>query len=272
MLSYRDLMIGFKQLGIDQTKPVILHASLSSFDEVRGGAETLLGAILATYPCVIAPTFTYRSMITPETGPEGNGIDYGSGRDQNKMAEFYTPDMPADRLMGVLAEKIRLHPQAKRSTHPLLSFAGIQIAEAIETQTLEEPLAPIQWLLDHQGYVLLLGVDQTVNTSIHLAEQKAGRKSFVRWGLTPHAIYECSGFPGCSEGFNQAAKYLTEMTSVTQIGNADIQAIPIQEMVEVLLPVLKANPLDLLCEKENCPRCQAIRHQQNDYMVKASNA
>ncbi len=272
MLSYRDLMMGFKKLEVDQNKPVILHASLSSFGEVRGGAETLLGALLATFPFVIAPTFTYKSMIIPETGPADNGIDYGSGRDQNRMAEFYSPDMPADRLMGVLAEKIRLHPQALRSTHPLLSFAGIQLAEAIASQTIEDPLAPIQWLLDQQGYVLLLGVDHTVNTSIHLAEQKAGRKSFVRWGLTPHAIYECPGFPGCSEGFNQAEKFLTDITSVTKIGNADIRAIPIRELVEVLIPVIQADPLDLLCDKENCLRCQATRHQQNYYPVKPSDA
>jgi aminoglycoside 3-N-acetyltransferase len=263
MLSYRDLITGFKKLEIDQNKPVILHASLSSFGEVRGGADTLLGATLASFHSLMSPTFTYKSMIIPETGPGNNGLEYGSGHNLNKMAEFYTQDMPADRLMGSLAEKVRLHPQTQRSTHPILSFSGIHLSEAIELQSLEEPLAPIQWLLDHQGYVLLMGVDHTVNTSIHLAEQKAGRKSFIRWALTPGAIYECPGFPGCSDGFNQATDHFAKITIMTKIGEATIKAIPLQEMVEILVPIIQSEPFSLLCEKPNCPRCQAIRNQYN---------
>jgi aminoglycoside 3-N-acetyltransferase len=263
MLSFRDLITGFKKLEIDQNKPVILHASLSSFGEVRGGADTLLGATLASFHSVMSPTFTYKSMIIPETGPENNGIEYGSGHDLNKMAEFYSQDMPADRLMGILAEKVRLHPQAQRSTHPILSFSGIHLSEAIDRQSLEEPLAPIEWLVDHHGYVLLMGVDHTVNTSIHLAEQKAGRKSFVRWAITPGAIYECPGFPGCSDGFSKATDHLAGITSVAKMGDGTIMAIPLQQMEEILIPILKTDPFALLCEKETCLRCQAIRNQPN---------
>jgi aminoglycoside 3-N-acetyltransferase len=272
MLSYRDLITGFKKLEIDQDKPVILHASLSSFGEIRGGADTLLGATLASFHSVMVPTFTYKSMIIPETGPENNGVEYGSGHDLNKMAEFYTQDMPVDRLMGILAEKIRLHPQAQRSTHPILSFSGIHLLEAIDQQSLEEPLAPIQWLLDHRGYVLLMGVDHTVNTSIHLAEQKAGRKSFIRWALTPYAIYECPGLTGCSNGFNQATDHLSEITIMTKIGDATIMAIPLREMVDILVPIIKNDPFALHCTKETCSRCQAIRNQLNNQISEHPDA
>lgn len=272
MLSYRDLITGFKKLEIDQNKPVILHASLSSFGEIRGGADTLLGATQASFHSIMSPTFTYKSMIIPETGPDNNGLEYGSGHDINKMAEFYTQDMPADRLMGILAEKVRLHPQAQRSTHPILSFSGIQLSEAINQQSLEEPLAPIQWLVDHQGYVLLMGVDQTVNTSIHLAEQKAGRNSFIRWALTPHAIYECPGMTGCSDGFNQATNHLAEITIMTKIGDAIIKAVQLQKMIDILVPIIKNDPFALLCEKETCPRCQSIRIQLHNQTSEQTDA
>ncbi|PKO06397.1 MAG: hypothetical protein CVU41_06660 [Chloroflexi bacterium HGW-Chloroflexi-3] len=272
MLSYRDLISGFKKLEIDQNKPVILHASLSSFGEVRGGADTLLGATLASFHSIMSPTFTYKSMIIPETGPENNGLEYRSGHTLNKMAEFYTQDMPADRLMGILAEKIRLHPLAQRSTHPILSFSGIHLSEAIDRQSLEEPLAPIEWLIDHQGYVLLMGVDHTVNTSIHLAEQKAGRKSFIRWALTTSAIYECPGFPGCSDGFIQTTDHLTDITKMTKIGDATIMAIPLKEMVEILVPIIQSDPFAILCEKVTCPRCQSIRNQHNNQTSEQTDA
>ncbi|MBE0684793.1 MAG: AAC(3) family N-acetyltransferase [Anaerolineaceae bacterium] len=272
MLSYRDLITGFKKLEIDHNKPVIVHASLSSFGEIRGGADTLLGASLASFSAIMSPTFTYKSMVIPEVGPDNNAIEYGSGYDQNKLAEFYTPEMPADRLMGVLAEGIRLHPHAQRSTHPILSFAGIHLSEALDLQSLEEPLAPIQWLFDHQGYVLLMGVDHTVNTSIHLAEQKAGRKSFIRWALTPGTIYQCAGFPGCSDGFNQATIHFADITQVIKIGDADIMAIPLQAMVGILVPIIQSDPFALLCKKETCPRCQTIRKLQNSQSSGRTNA
>lgn len=259
MLSFRELTSGFKKLDIDPQKPVIVHASYTSFGEIRGGVETLLGALLASFHSILAPTFTYKSMLIPETGPVNNGLTYGSGKDQNRMADFFTKDLPADKLMGILPERIRIHPQAIRSTHPILSFAGINLEKAINQQTLEEPLAPIQWLYEHQGYVLLLGVDHSVNTSIHLAEQLAGRKSFIRWGMTPKAIYECQNFPGCSEGFSQAEPLLEEITKLIQIGDARVIAIPIKPMIDILYQLFKDEPLALLCNKDECPRCKAVR-------------
>jgi len=260
MLTYRDLSTGFKELEIDFHKPIMVHTSLSSFGEIRRGAETLLGALLASFPTVISPTFTYKTMVIPETGPENNGIEYGSGRDLNKMAEFFSRDMPADRLMGTLSEKVRLHPHATRSTHPILSFAGINAQEAIETQTLNQPFAPIQWLAEHQGSVLLLGVDHTVNTSIHLAEQLAGRKMFIRWALSSGSILECPVFPGCSDGFNQVETELATITIPKKIGNALIKAIPICEMIERLVPMIHKEPEAFLCERANCPRCTSVRN------------
>jgi aminoglycoside 3-N-acetyltransferase len=259
MLSFRDLVTGFRQLDIDHQKPAIVHASLSSFGEIRGGAETLLGALISTFSSIMIPSFTYKTMIIPETGPENNGLEYGSGKDLNRMAEFFSPDMPSDILMGVLAEKIRLHIQAKRSMHPILSFSGIHVDEALSAQTLEDPLAPIQWLVDQQGYVLLLGVDHTVNTSIHLAEQLVGRKSFIRWALTTDGVLECPRFPGCSRGFNQIKPHIEFMIKGTQIGSAMVQAIPVRELVKVLLPILQTDPKSLLCETEDCERCNSVR-------------
>ena len=63
------------------------------------------------------PTFTYKTMLTPLTGPEHNAITYGSGEAQNRMAEFFTPRMPADPLMGIIPETFRNHA-ARRTLDP----------------------------------------------------------------------------------------------------------------------------------------------------------
>ena len=71
------------------------------------------------------PTFTYKTMITPSVGPPNNGITYGAEMDLNSQAEAFTPSMPCDKLMGIVPETLRNLPHAKRTSHPIQSFAGI---------------------------------------------------------------------------------------------------------------------------------------------------
>ncbi len=258
MVSFREFINAFRDLRLNPSQPVMVHASLTSIGEIRGGAETLIGALLSSSKGIMAPSFTYKTMITPETGPEDNAVQYGTGKDTNRMAEFFLPEMPADPLMGVLSEIIRKHPNAKRSMHPILSFTGIGVEEALAAQTIEEPLAPIGKLAEQNAIVLLVGVNLTVNTSIHWAERLSGRKQFTRWALTPQGVRECLGFPGCSDGFEQAAPYLNDITCSARLGNATLHSIQLAPMIEVLTALIKQKPDALLCGK-NDERCEAVR-------------
>jgi aminoglycoside 3-N-acetyltransferase len=259
MHSYRDLIPAFSRLGIPAGSPVIIHASLRAFGQVRGGAETVVGALLNAFAGVMAPTFTYRTMITPEVGPPDNGMVYGSGENANRMAQFYRPNMPADPTIGRIPETLRQHPKARRSMHPILSFAGVGVEAALAAQTLAEPLAPIRALAEAEGWVLLLGVDHTVNTSLHYAEKLARRKQFIRWALTPSGIYECPGFPGCSDGFEGLVPHVHHLTRQQQIGEAQVQALPLASMLEVAKVLIEDDPLALLCDLPDCQRCHAAR-------------
>ena len=262
MLSFHELTRGLRQLGIEPNCPVIAHASLSAFEQVSGGAETLLGALLTCFTSVIMPTFTYKTMITPESGPPNNGIRYGSERDQNRMAEFYTPNMPADPSMGGVAETLRQHPNASRSMHPILSFSGVNAGTVLQAQTLNQPLQPIHVLAGLGGWVLLLGVDHTTNTSIHYGERVAGRKQFIRWALTPNGIIECPGWPGCSDGFQAIAPHLEAVRRTAQAGSGLIQAFPLVEVVEAVIQAIADDSHALLCNRPNCGRCNSVRGRQ----------
>jgi aminoglycoside 3-N-acetyltransferase len=175
------------------------------------------------------------------------------------MAEFYSPSMPADRLMGIVPETLRQRPEAKRSMHPILSFTGIRADKALAAQTMAEPLAPIRMLAESDGWVLLLGVDHTANTTIHYAEKLAGRKQFVRWALTANGIIECHGFPGDSSGFRAIEKDMQPHTKKLEIGSALVQAVPMKALISVVLERLKHNPKDLLCADLACARCNEVR-------------
>jgi aminoglycoside 3-N-acetyltransferase len=259
MTGYRDFISALRRLEIARTSPVIAHVSLSAFGEVQGGAETLLGALMAAYQTLVMPTFTFKTMLTPEVGPPENAIEYGSGKDLNLMAEFFREEMPADRLMGAVAEALRKHPRACRSAHPILSFAGINTDHALEEQTLDEPFAPLGELLKEHGWVLLLGVDHTANTSIHYAEKLAGRKQFVRWALTPKGVVECPGFPGCSNGFQAVSPYLKSAERTAVVAGTQILAVSLVELVETVRMLIAGDPEALLCSRADCERCNAVR-------------
>ncbi len=259
MLTDRDFITGFRKLGIDQTSPVIVHASLSAFGEIRGGAETVMQALLSSYDTVVMPVFTYKTMITPEVGPPDNAIVYGGGKDTNRQAEIFTPDMPADKTMGILAETFRAHPGVQRSVHPILSFAGIYARSILDAQTMYDPLLPIQSLIDMDGWVLLMGVNHTVNTSIHYGEKLVKRKQFVRWALTTEGVVTCWGFPGCSDGFEAVSSRLEGVVSRVSLGKGLIQAVPLLSLMDAVCGLLKEDPLALLCERQDCPRCNAVR-------------
>ncbi len=258
MLSFTDIRTGLFKLGLSHT-PVIAHASLRSFGEVVGGAQTLLQAVLDSVWALVMPTFTYKTMITPETGPDNNGLTYGSERDLNRMAEPFTLDMPADRMMGLIPEALRRHSRARRTSHPILSFAGVHAEKFLATQSTQDPLAPIGALAEADGWVLLLGVDHTVNTSIHYAEKLAGRRQFIRWALLPDRIAQCPGFPGDSAGFDSIASDLTADTRQVKIGQALVRALPLNKLVQAVQARLKADPLALLCDRADCQRCGSVR-------------
>lgn len=259
MLVYRELKSAFQELGL-ANKPVITHASLQPFGYIHNGADTVLQALIDSVKSLIMPTFTYKTMITPEVGPPNNGIIYGAEKDLNKMAEPFTLDMPADTMMGILPETLRNHVAAKRTSHPILSFAGIGADFLLGTQTLYEPFAPIGALADEDGWAILINVDHSVNTSIHYAEKLAGRKQFTRWALMDNRVVQCPNFPGDSSGFNALASYIHPDTRRVTMGEAVIQAVSLKRLFEVVQELIKNDPLALLCQRNDCERCNAVRN------------
>jgi aminoglycoside 3-N-acetyltransferase len=106
-----------------------------------------------------------------------------------------------------------------------------------------------------------MGVDHTVNTSIHYGEKLAGRRQFIRWALIPDRIVECPGFPGCSRGFEAIRPSLEAITRHIESGSAVVQAIPLSRLFEIVVETIKKDPLALLCQQDDCVRCNVIRKE-----------
>jgi aminoglycoside 3-N-acetyltransferase len=117
----------------------------------------------------------------------------------------------------------------------------------LDSQTMQEPLLPIQTLANAQGWVLLLGVNQTTNTSIHYGKKLASRKQFNPWALTPIGVIASLGFPGCSDGFEAISPQLGDVIRVVEMGEAVVQAMPLVTLMDTVCKMIKANPVTLLC-------------------------
>ncbi|HLF28543.1 MAG TPA: AAC(3) family N-acetyltransferase [Anaerolineae bacterium] len=269
-VGVRDIVRGLREIGLTQDSRVIVHASLSSFGPVRGGAVAVLAGLLSTCDTVVMPAFTYQALVWPLTGPPDNGVSYGQADhvESNRNAIFFHLRLPIHRDVGVIPERLRQHPATLRSAHPALSFVavGSQAQAALAGQTLDQPLAPIEWLQHHDGDVLLIGVGHTRNTSIHFAEKLANRKQFVRWAIirdgdsvTVRAV-RLPNFPGCSDGFDAIEPEIASKTTQVTIGNALVRRVPLRMLIPIVVGWISDEPEALLCTRPGCERCNAVRH------------
>ena len=174
-------------------------------------------------------------------------------------AEFFRMNLPSSPAGGPMAELVRRAEGAARSAHPILSFAGINAEDLLEAQTLEDPFAPIDALSRAGGDVLLINVDQTANAALHLAGQRAGRRQFLRWALTPGGVVECPSFPGCPNGFNAVEEKLQGASQTASAGAIHLQRIPLRDLIHTASGWIREDPSAMLCDDAECLLCGAVR-------------
>ncbi|WP_322801225.1 AAC(3) family N-acetyltransferase [Thermoflexus sp.] len=263
LISFRTLTLALEAVRWNSSGPALILVAPEVERRVRGGLATILGAVQAAMRgnTWITPAFTSRTMVYPRVGPPDNGVVYLAMQAANARATFFQSDLPADPEWGPFPEEVRRLPGARRSEHPVLSFlaVGPQAEAAIAAQSLLDPWGPLRWLHAEDGDVLLVGADHTMNVAIHYVEALAGRKTFVRWALMDRRVVELPGFPGCRRGFGAAAPVLEPATRRVHLGDWAIQGLPLGRMVQLLLDLLRRDPMALLCEDPLCLLCHAVR-------------
>ncbi|MGL5942421.1 MAG: aminoglycoside N(3)-acetyltransferase [Waterburya sp.] len=176
-----------KTIGIRKGQTLIVHCSLSKIGWVIGGAEVVIQALIQAVGCdgtLIMPTQTWKNL-DPSRGVDNVPESWWSIIREHLPA--YNPDTTPSVGMGVVAELFRTFPNAKRSSHPVRSFAalGAKADCLVSEHDLEDVFgnsSPLGKLYDLDGYILLIGVSHSANTSLHLAEHRASYpgKCYVR--------------------------------------------------------------------------------------------
>lgn len=236
-----QLVYGLRALELGG-EHVMVHASLRSFGHLRGGVGALLGALQAEAATVVAPAFSYSTLLSrPEQPPRP-----------------FARDTRVSRDIGALPQAMVGNPQALRSFHPTLSFVALGecAAEILAGQSLDNPYAPVGALADRDGLTLLIGVEHSSNTAVHYGEHLAGLPLLTRYVSVGGAVHPCA-FPSCSADFERLAPRFPVAAEV-QIGGSRLRAYRIRALLGAVQEALQDNPEATLCRQAHC-RCQQVR-------------
>lgn len=163
IVTKNELVQYFQSLGIHQGDVLEVHSSLSSFGQVEGGADTVIDALITS------------------VGDEGNIF---------MPALRLSPNLPLteeDRAMGITT-KIRVLPEDRdrsamgiiadtfRKRSDTVTGNGIMQITGWGKHAQEAETGGLDYVINHNGMALLLGVDIYKLTAMHYVESYMPKK------------------------------------------------------------------------------------------------
>lgn len=161
MLTFEQLVDGFRKLGVMQGDTLLVHSSYKSFGEVDGGPETVVRALEAALGTdkdgtLIMPTFNFDF---------NKGVPWDVRKTRSKM--------------GALTEIVRMDKRAKRVFHPFYSFAILgkhaEMLGSLRYKSAYERNSVFGKLRDLDGKIMVIGLSYNNSmTFFHHIEQMEG--------------------------------------------------------------------------------------------------
>jgi aminoglycoside 3-N-acetyltransferase len=234
-------------IGVVPGSVLVVHASFRAVGPVEGGPHGLIDALrdaIGPNGTLVMPSMTSSSVV-------------------------YDPAFTPTKGMGIVAETFRRLPDVLRGDHPTSSFAalGPQAAYIAAPQPVSPPHgpdSPVGRVHDLDGWVLLLGVDHTANTTIHLAECIAG----VPYRVSKTATVLVEGRPQrvtfaendhCCRHFALVDDWLRHagLQAEGTVGNAHVRLARSRDIVRIVAARRHAEPALFLHPRGSCYECDA---------------
>src|SRR2546426_9622156 len=257
-VSREALDEGLRRLGLSG-KSVAVHSSLRSFGDVEGGAKTVIRALQDVCATVLMPGFQCAAKIPPppEKRYRQNGCDYAVPFDlQTRPRPFDVQATPLHPKMGVVCHTFAQCPGVLRSYHPWHSWLGTgeHAAAWLADHPWETTNRPLESLARAGGILLLLGVSLCSSTAVHVAEERAGRRPFIRWAMDRSGAVREVQTCGCAKGFESLRPHCHHLFRIERIGDCLAQTAPVQQLIDCLAPIIREQPELTRCSHE-CLRC-----------------
>ncbi|HKI54546.1 MAG TPA: AAC(3) family N-acetyltransferase [Anaerolineales bacterium] len=231
MISRDVLIQQLLELGVVPGGVLLVHTSFSKIRPTEDGPNGLISALrtaIGLNGTLVMPSMSYDD-------------DYPFDKTKSHCSE-----------MGVVADTFWRQPDVLRSDNNHAFAAAGPLAEKI---TAPHPIdiphgidSPVGRVYELDGQVLLLGVDHTSNTTIHLGENQAG----VQYRRDKHVTilrdgkesrFEYREIDHCCQNFSFVDNWLDdrELQKRGEVGNAEARLIRSHDIVDVVTKHLKEN-------------------------------
>ncbi|MBR7833939.1 AAC(3) family N-acetyltransferase [Actinospica durhamensis] len=168
------------ELGLTAGQTVLVHSSLRAVGPIRGGAQALRDLLLD----LLGPdrgTLVVPAQTSSVSATSGEFLAATAAMDAARYLAYldalpgFDPRLSPSEGMGALAEAVRTHPRARRSAHPITSFAAVgplaeELMAAHPLDSLLGKESPLGRMYECGALVLLLGVGYDKCTAFHLGE------------------------------------------------------------------------------------------------------
>ena len=250
MITIAQLIDQLRALGVEEGDVLLVHTSFRAVRPAEGGPRGLIDALRRA----LGPNGT---LVLPSwTGDDDSPFD--------PATTATSPDL------GILPATFWQLPGVRRSAHAFAFAAAGPHAERILGDPLPIPPhrleSPIGRVYELDGKVLLLGVNHTEDTTLHLAEAMAG----VPYSVPKHITVLENGRPvridygendHCCQRFALADEWLRSRGLQREglVGHAHARLARSRDIVSVAGEYLRRDPLIFLHPPGECAECDLAR-------------
>jgi aminoglycoside 3-N-acetyltransferase len=246
-----------RKLGLPTGATVVVHSSLSALGWVCGGAVAVVQALeqaLTADGTLVMPT--HSSHLSDPAEWENPPVPESWWQVIRDTTPAFDPGMTPTRGMGAIPECFRGQAGVMRSRHPQYSFAalGPNAGKIVNDHPYNFSLgddSPLAKIYELGGWILLLGVDHSSNTSLHLAEYRAdypAKKTIFsgtsmidngerKWVRLQDIILETEDFTRIGAEFEQETKQCRQ----GKVGLATAKLMPQRDLVDFAVTWMTKN-------------------------------
>jgi aminoglycoside 3-N-acetyltransferase len=249
-----------RKIGVTKGSHVAVALSLKSIGYVKGGADTLIDALLeavGSEGTIMMHTFT---ALYPMSKIPSNNISNQS----------------TDPSTGLVPRIFLKRQQTIRSHHPALSVAAAgKLANYLTKDHNEnsEPYLPYQRLTQIKGKYLAIGLGNRLVGIRHEAQRRAGLWIVPMIVGTQYITDEGKRklffltLPPCVKTAPQLVPKIEKTGRIKRgkIGDAHSIIAPAKELLEAITNILKKDPTLNLCDDIFCLQCRELERRMNLY-------